>query len=118
MFFGPHHRAHPWKQNPLSPLSLRDLTCFGDRRARCGARLSSWPSSLGPRGFVLRPRKELTPDTPPSTQDATEPDLPDTSDDGLETATLVGIIVGIIAAIGVATAVIVAVVKRTSGRYS
>nr|XP_060615064.1 uncharacterized protein LOC132764909 [Anolis sagrei ordinatus] len=68
------------------------------------------------------PTEELTTDSPPSAEDGvqntTEPDPPDTSDDGLETATLVGIIVGIIAAIGVATAVIIAVVKRASGQYS
>ncbi|XP_033012376.1 podoplanin-like [Lacerta agilis] len=49
-------------------------------------------------------------------ENSTDPSLPE-SDDGLETATLVGIIFGVIAAIAVATGIIILVVKKM-GRYS
>ncbi|XP_063001214.1 podoplanin isoform X2 [Elgaria multicarinata webbii] len=49
-------------------------------------------------------------------ENSTEPNATETSDDGLETAALVGIIIGIIIAIGVATAIILTVVKKMSGR--
>ncbi|KAJ7306534.1 hypothetical protein JRQ81_009895 [Phrynocephalus forsythii] len=51
-------------------------------------------------------------------ENTTDSSVPETSDDGLETATLAGIIIGIIVAIGVATGIILAVVKKLSGRYS
>lgn len=51
-------------------------------------------------------------------ENTTDPEPPGTSNDGLETATLVGIIVGTIAAIAVATGIIVAIAKKMSGRYS
>ncbi|XP_063173774.1 podoplanin [Candoia aspera] len=51
-------------------------------------------------------------------ENTTDPELPETSNDSLETATLVGIIVGTIAAIAVATGIIIAVAKKMSGRYS
>ncbi|XP_034974870.1 podoplanin [Zootoca vivipara] len=49
-------------------------------------------------------------------ENSTDPSLPE-SDDGLETATLVGIIFGVIAAIAVATGIVILVVKKM-GRYS
>ncbi|KAM6422647.1 podoplanin isoform 1-T1 [Liasis olivaceus] len=51
-------------------------------------------------------------------ENTTEPEPPKPPNDGLETATLVGIVLGTIAAIGVATGIIIAVAKKMSGRYS
>nr|XP_020636877.1 podoplanin isoform X1 [Pogona vitticeps] len=51
-------------------------------------------------------------------ENSTDSSIPGISDDGLETATLAGIIIGIIVAIGVATGIILAIVKKVSGRYS
>ncbi|XP_048374436.1 podoplanin isoform X2 [Sphaerodactylus townsendi] len=48
----------------------------------------------------------------------TDPEVPENSEDGLETAALVGIIIGIIVVIGVVTGIIITVAKRMSGRYS
>ncbi|XP_015261819.1 PREDICTED: podoplanin isoform X2 [Gekko japonicus] len=47
---------------------------------------------------------------------STKPEVPESSEDGLETATLVGIIVGIVVAIGVVTGIIITVAKKMSGR--
>ncbi|KAM6422648.1 podoplanin isoform 2-T2 [Liasis olivaceus] len=49
-------------------------------------------------------------------ENTTEPEPPKPPNDGLETATLVGIVLGTIAAIGVATGIIIAVAKKMSGR--
>ncbi|XP_026541395.1 podoplanin [Notechis scutatus] len=51
-------------------------------------------------------------------ENTTDAELPTTSEDHLETVTLVGIILGTIAAIGVATGVVIALAKKMSGRYS
>ncbi|XP_077168326.1 podoplanin isoform X2 [Paroedura picta] len=57
---------------------------------------------------------------PPSEEsdNSTDPVIPESSEDGMETAALVGIIIGIIIAIGVVTAIIITVAKKVSGRYS
>ncbi|XP_044308284.1 podoplanin [Varanus komodoensis] len=49
-------------------------------------------------------------------ENSTDLGVPETSEEGLETAALVGIIVGIVIAIAVATAIIVTVAKKVSGR--
>ncbi|XP_039223101.1 podoplanin isoform X2 [Crotalus tigris] len=49
-------------------------------------------------------------------ENATDTELPETSEDHLETVTLVGIILGTIAAIGVATGIVIVVAKKMSGR--
>ncbi|XP_015675863.1 podoplanin [Protobothrops mucrosquamatus] len=49
-------------------------------------------------------------------ENATDTELPKTSEDHLETVTLVGIILGTIAAIGVATGIVIVVAKKMSGR--
>ncbi|KAK9392197.1 podoplanin [Crotalus adamanteus] len=51
-------------------------------------------------------------------ENATDAELPETSEDHLETVTLVGIILGTIAAIGVATGIVIVIAKKMSGRYS
>ncbi|KAM3835131.1 podoplanin isoform 2-T2 [Vipera latastei] len=49
-------------------------------------------------------------------ENATDAELPKTSQDHLETVTLVGIILGTIAAIGVATGIVIVLAKKMSGR--
>ncbi|XP_042333725.1 podoplanin isoform X2 [Sceloporus undulatus] len=54
--------------------------------------------------------------TSEDSENTTDPGVPEPSDDGLETATMAGIIIGIIVAIGVATGIIIIIVKKVSGR--
>ncbi|XP_060550298.1 podoplanin isoform X2 [Pantherophis guttatus] len=51
-------------------------------------------------------------------ENTTDAEPPTTSEDPLETVTLVGIILGTIAAIGVATGIVIVLAKKMSGRYS
>ncbi|XP_060115194.1 podoplanin isoform X2 [Heteronotia binoei] len=54
--------------------------------------------------------------TSEDSDNSTDPEVPESSEDGLETAALVGIIIGIVVAIGVVTGIIITVAKKMSGR--
>ncbi|XP_061456923.1 podoplanin-like isoform X2 [Rhineura floridana] len=89
-----------------STVLLEDETATVDSRDSDVSEFTELPSLL----------PLMTTDSVLSTSDngenSTDPGFTEPSDDGLETAALVGIIIGIIVAIGVTTGIIIMVVKK------
>ncbi|XP_058017194.1 podoplanin isoform X2 [Ahaetulla prasina] len=122
-----------WNKNPKMTIKIRLLvflvaiSIFAKEATAAPAEeeeeeLATAPlgASEGPDYSEVPTLELMTTDSISSSSDlgenTTDAEPPTTSEDHLETVTLVGIILGTVAAIGVATGIVIALAKKMSGR--